>query len=265
MKITKEEYESIKDFIKKFREYHDVANGVFAVTKGREYMPDADFKKLKEDERHMRDYLNEEFGNLEETIYSLLGGRPFMRVPNMPGSRWDTFSEALSGNFTIVKGETLNQADDYLVKVGGLAKRAMNAKDKIVEYSGPQTSPSKWFSDDLLQKITDAKVNALCVELNNVSELNPNATALLMRTILLLTLQKKLGKASKEDLKDVLNQAISQDSYKDVHIKRILTNLSSIPKTLLDASHHSKWIIVKKDDLGIWLPGLVNVVEATFR
>lgn len=265
MNISETDYLAIKDFAEKFREYHEVANDVFAVSNGRKHMSDTDFKSLREDEKHMRYYLNEEFGNLEQIIINLMGGKLFLTVPNIPGSKWDVFAEALSSSFTIVKGDSLSRADDELTRLVGKAKSIAEKKDKQAEPSTPVTSPSQWFSDGILSKITDNKIKALCIELNNVFADNPNATALLMRTILLLTLQKKLGNSAKDDLRDVMNQAISQDVYKDVHIKRVLTNLSTIPKTMLDASHHSKWVIIKKDDLGIWLPGLVNVVEATFQ
>jgi hypothetical protein len=264
MKISQAEYEAIKDFASKFSEYHDVANSVFAVINGTEFMSDSDFSKLKENEKNMRKYLNEEFGVLETTIYGLMGGKPYMGFPNMTG-RWDTYAEALSGNFRLIKGESLSHASDSLSRVVGVAKSSVVSDNEVeVENPSPEVPISKWFSDELLGHISDTKIKALCSELNNVAELNPNATALLMRTILLLTLQKKLGRLSKDDLKDVMNQAISQNIYEDTHIRRILTHLSTIPKTMLDASHHSRWVIIKKDDLGIWLPGLVNVVEATF-
>lgn len=264
MNISHVDYLAIKNFVDKFRKYHDIANRVFAVSNGRDYMSDVDFKSLRKNERKMRDYLNEEFGNLEPLIYGLIGGKPYLTIPNIPGSKWDIFAEALSSNFTIVKGDSLVQADDSLTRLLGTAKRAANER-KEIKNPASTTLPSKWFSDDLITRITDTKIKALCIELNNVADINPNATALLMRTILLLTLQKKMGKSAKDDLRDVMNQAISQNIYEDVHIKRILTNLSDIPKTMLDASHHSKWVIIKKDDLGIWLPGLVNVIEATFK
>lgn len=265
MTITESDYKALKDFVDNFRKYHDMANEVFAISNGREYMGVVAFKQLQQNEKALRNKLNEQFGDLEQVIYNLMGGKPFMAIPAVPGSRIDVFAEALSGNFTLIKGESLIQADDHLTRLLGAAKRAINRKEKTGSLPASAEISPKWFSNDLLSQVTDTKIRALCTELNNVAELNPNATALLMRTILLLTLQKKIGKSAKGDLKDVMNQVISQDVYNDVHIKRILVNLSTIPKTMLDASHHSRWVTIKKDDLGIWLPGLVNVVEATFR
>lgn len=262
MKITQENLESIKKFAKQFDEYHVIANKVFAVSNGHEYMDPDTFTKLREKEKLLRRNLNEEFGSHEQMIYNLLGGKPFL---GWNGRRWDVFSEALSANFNIVKGESLNYVEDSLSKAVGAAKKLLQDTRNPGKVKSLDVESGAWFSDELLKTISDTKIRTLCVELNSVSTDNYNAAALLMRTILLLTLQKKLGKIAKDDLKDVLNQAISQDIYGDTHVKRILANLSSIPKTMLDASHHSKWVIIKKDELGVWLPGLVTVVEATFK
>jgi len=259
MDITKKELELLKKFKDDLNEYHDVANSVFGVTNGYDYMSDDEFKKIRVRERNLRDGLNEQYGSVEKMINNLLGGKPFMSVPAVPNGRWDVFSEALSSNFTIVKGESLSSAVDYMSRVYGKAKSLLENPSNVQ----PNIS-GKWFTKDLLARITDQKIRKLCEELDRVSSGSPNAAALLMRTILLLTLQKKLGKVAHKDLGPVLNQAISQDIYKDLHIKRILTNLVSIPKTMLDATHHSQWVLIKQDDIGIWITGLVNVVEATY-
>jgi hypothetical protein len=92
---------------------------------------------------------------------------------------------------------------------------------------------------------------------------NPNAGALLFRTILLLTLQYKLGIKSKDELSEVLGQVVGGDIY-DKHVTRLLKQLQGIPKELLDASHHSKWIIIKNQDLQVWAQALRQVLLATF-
>ena len=261
--ITQEDIQKLQNFISTFGIYHDIANKVFGVSNGHEYMSEGGFAELRSQEKMLRRSLNEEFGVIEQLVYDLMGGKPFIAYPGLPGRQWDVFAEALSANFNIVKGESLNYVEDALSRAIGAAKASLNSQ-KTSKPEKTQLTPGVWFSDDLVSRITDHKIKTLCIELNQTSERSPNATALLMRTILLLVLQNKLGKSAKNDLKDVLNQAIAQDVYSDVHIKRILTNLSSIPKTILDASHHSKWVMVNTDEIGVWLPGLVKVVEATF-
>ncbi len=249
----------IKKFKDDLSEYHDLANMVFAVSNGRKYMSDDEFHNLRKRERATRDDLNEQYGVVEKLIITVLGGKPMMGLPAFPGRRWDVFAEALSSNFNIVKGDCLNMAEDEMSRVYGKAKSLATAESDVAS-----TKNGRWFPDDLLQRIKDPKIKKLCEELERVVKDNPNAAALLMRTILLITLQKKLGKKAHDDLGPVLNQAISQNIYNDLHIKRILENLASVPKTMLDATHHSKWVLIKTDDLGIWLPGLVNIIEATY-
>lgn len=259
MEVTKAELALLEKFKKDINSYDQLANSVFGVINGHDYMANDDFEKLKKQEREARDNLNEQYGAVESLIDNLLGGRPFMRVPNVPNGQWDVFAEAFSSRFTIVKGECLDYAVDAVNRAYGKAKGLVGKSTTT-----PKLTSARWFSDDLIARITNTKIKRLCEELDKVVAGNPNAAALLMRTILLLTLQKKLGNLAKTDLQPVLNQAISQDAYKDLHIKRILTNLSSIPKTMLDATHHSKWVLIKPDELGLWLPGLVSVLEATF-
>lgn len=100
--------------------------------------------------------------------------------------------------------------------------------------------------------------------MNKLLPENPNAAALTMRTIMLVCLRHKLGSNAKEDLEAALARAISQDIYKDTHIKRILTNFQKMPKTLLDATHHSQWILLELGDIAPWLSGLSKLLEATF-
>ena len=259
MEVTEKDLELLKRFKTGLGAYHDLANSVFGVSRGYERMSDSDFKKLRIREREARDSLNELYGSVEKLIINLLGGKPFMAVPAVPGARWDVFTEALSSSFNISKGECLNYAVDAMNRAYGKAKSLVGKPEQT-----PKKVTSEWFSKDLLVRISDQKTRTLCKELNGVAIDSPNAAALLMRTILLITLQKKIGKLAKDDLGPVLNQAISQDIYKDLHIKRILTNLASVPKTMLDATHHSKWALIKQDDIGVWMPGLVNVVEATY-
>lgn len=258
MQITTTDLSMIKKFKEDLSDYHDLANMVFAVSSGREYMSDDEFNKLRKRERALRDDLNEQYGAVEKHIIAVLGGKPLMGIPAFPGRRWDVFAEALSSNFNITKGDCLNMAEDEMSRVYGKAKSLVDTKSDVVGKNG------RWFPEDLLIRISDQKIRKLCEELDRVFLDNPNAAALLVRTILLITLQKKLGKKAHDDLGPVLNQAISQDIYGDLHIKRILQNLASVPKTMLDATHHSKWVLIKTDDLGIWLPGLVNIIEATY-
>lgn len=259
MEVTKDDLELLKKFKADLSRYHDLANTVFSVSRGYERMSDDDFAKLRSNERKSRDDLNEQYGSVEKLIINLLGGKPFMSVPAVPGARWDVFEEALSSSFNIAKGECLNYATDALNRAYGRAKSMVESPKQT-----QKVVTSEWFSKDLLARISDQKIRTLCEELNEVASGSPNAAALLMRTILLITLQKKIGKTAKSDLGPVLSQAISQDTYKDLHIKRILTNLASVPKTMLDATHHSQWVLIKQDDIGIWMQGLVNVIEATY-
>lgn len=257
MDITKQQLAELEKFQKNLSQYHDAANAVWAAR--REYASDADLEKKINREKAFRDKLTIEYGGLEDIINNLLGGKPVMVVPNIPGYQWDIYAEALSARLTSTKGDCLSMAEQSTAQAVGKARQAVKAP-KVPN----SATPAHVFSDELLGKIKNPKIKKLCEELNRSLPHNPNSAALLMRTVLLITLQQKMGSKAKDDLAPVLNQAISQDVYGDTAIKRILTNFAGLPKTLLDATHHSQWMIFTVDDINSWLPGLVKVIEATY-
>jgi|GEM_PF-2585098 len=257
MSITKQQLTELEKFQKNLTRYQDAANAVWAAR--RTYASNADLEKKMKHEKDLRDKLNIEYGGLEDTINNLLGGKPLMIVPNIPGYRWDIFAEALSARFSSTKGDCLNMATQSTAQAVGKARQLIKNPN-----SSKSTTPVPVFTDELLRKVRSPKIKKLCEELNRSLPQNPNSAALLMRTILLITLQQKMGSKAKNDLAPVLNQAIAQDAYGDTAIKRILTNFAGLPKTLLDATHHSQWMIFTADDVSTWLPGLVKVIQATY-
>jgi hypothetical protein len=141
------------------------------------------------------------------------------------------------------------------------------------EFNSESSYEEEPFSAELLKEVSDGKIQTLCRELNNVFGKNPNAGGMLFRTILLNVLRFKLkntqvGKkilADSDDLKSVLSKSISNDVYKDSHIKRFLEQFSKIPKDIFDAGVHSDWVLVDQSNLDSQIGGLVKIVEATFK
>lgn len=258
MHITKEQLVELQEFQTNLSKYHDAANSVWeAMTM---YLGDNELEKRRTTEKKLRLKLSVDYGSLEDTIDELYGSRPTMGVPNMPGMRWDIFAEALGSQFNSTKGDCLNMAEQIIARVVGKAKKIATTPSAQLK----SDNKAIFFSDDLLNRIQSVKIKTLCREFNQSWPQSPNSCALLIRTILLATLQYKMGSKAKEDLGPVLNQSISQDAYQDKQIKKILTIFSSMPKQLLDATHHSQWILLKESDLDYLLPGLVKVLEATY-
>ena len=138
-----------------------------------------------------------------------------------------------------------------------------------IEPSRPSVNPVQQsipaIEEAIIKRISDQKIQVLALELNRISNRNPNSAALAIRTILLLTLRNKLRIKSYLELTDALNQAISKDIYKDPQVKKILIEFAGMPKQLLDATHHSSWILIKDSQIRNWATGLEVVIAATFR
>lgn len=262
MSVSKSELQSLKKLQNEFDKYHKLVVSVYRIYNHRDYPSQQEINKRIDQEKKARRTLNVNFGKVEKTVYNLLGGKPMMQIPAIPGYQWDIFAEALSSNFeTSSKGQCLDMAIDSI-------DRAVGKAEGIASSAAPITTPitgENIFEESLIEKINDNKIQELCREFNNVYGTNPNAGALLFRTILLISLQYKLGTKAKDDLSSVLNQAVSSNIYKDTHITRVLKNFQGVPKTLLDATHHSKWILINGAELVTWAQGLRLVLGATFK
>jgi hypothetical protein len=258
MIINTDDLKRLKRFKSSLISYQKLSTSIYRSVNGYEILSRDDLDKIVKKETRTREKLMSFYGENESLIIFLHGGRPQMEIPAFPGHRWDVFMEALSGDYdTSNKGRCLEMAIQLSNIIVGKAKRLVSNPTVI--------SKKIVFSDELLKRITSNKVKTLCAEFNNVYSDSPNAAALLFRTILLITLQVKLGDKAREDLGPVLNQVISQDVYNDKQIKKILTNFSSIPKTLLDSTHHSQWILIKNEEVLSWTSGLLRIIESTFK
>ncbi len=260
--VTKAELAALKKFQKELDEYNKLVIRVFRTRNGQLHDSEEVYNLINK-EKISRRKINSLFGKVEQLTYNLIGGKPFMQIPAIPGHQWDIFAEAFSSKFTSTKGDCLEMAidsvDRAVGKAEGLVSSHASATVKVV--MGDEVM---MFEDELVNNISDQKIKTLCLEFNNVFSKNSNAGALLFRTILLLTLQHKLGIKAKDELSEVLGQAVSGDVY-DKHVTRLLKQLQGIPKTLLDASHHSKWIMIKGQDLNVWAQALRQVLLATFN
>lgn len=275
MEVTKSQLAVLKRFKDNLETYQEIAIFLYKNKKDHQYVSESNLNELTKQEKMLRLKLNIDYGNIENLLDNLLGGKPYIGMPAMPGMKWNVYSEALASNFNFAKGECLNFAVDATNRAFGKAKAIISStvksqtnsvKPPLKSGKPPKSNMviSKWFPEDLLARINDNKVKVLCIELDQVLPLSPNAAALLMRTILLNTLQQKIGGRAKDDLGPVLGQAIALNVYSDRHIMNILSGFSTIPKSLLDATHHSKWMLIGSDHLGHWMPGLVKVIEATY-
>lgn len=265
--LNQQKLDKLKTFRQQLEEYVSVTNEIYSVVNRHRFADNKELDDLLEKEKILRLRLNEAYGELEETIIALIGYKPYLKIPSMPGVKWDIFIEAMSGNFkTSTMGESQEYALQAVSSVIGKAKSEL-IKTKSINLSISQQTKeigSIIFTNELIARINVNKLKILCTEMNKLLPDNPNSAALLMRTILLVTLRHKLGKKSKDELEQVLAQAISQDIYQDKHVKRILINFQKMPKTLLDATHHSQWLLMEYDDLHSWLTGLNKLIEFTF-
>jgi hypothetical protein len=256
MELSASDYKRLQKFKTDLTKYSELSNSVYSIINGHEYVSGDELKRRRANESRLREKLTLEFGSLEDTIFRLIEGTPTI---TLFGQTYDVFDSALSDNFqSPLKGQCLGHAIQCATKALGKAKPAavkQAATGKI----------SKAFSDITIKKVSDQKVKQLLLEFNNVYPENPNAAGLLMRTILLMTLKAKLGTKAKDDLAPVIAQAISQNTYNDNHIKRILTSFQQIPKTVLDATHHSSWILLDQNNIDSWLPGVKLIVETTYK
>lgn len=88
---------------------------------------------------------------------------------------------------------------------------------------------------------------------------------LLLRTILLLTLQFKLSESNDKGLQDLINKAIGNNVYDDKRITKILSGINNGPKIILDATYHSDWMEIDQSDINVFLLNVKKIVEGTFK
>ncbi len=171
------------------------------------------------------------------------------------------------------KASVLKESNDKKFKIvvkNELVEMLKQLQHKIESGSAMKEEP---FAYDLLSSIPDSKIETLCREFNDNFGKNPNAVAMLFRTILLNTLRYKLKKTpigniilkDSGSLKEILNKCISNDIFKDPHIKKFLEQFSKVPKDIYDAGVHSDWIIVEQSNLDSQISGLVLVIKKTFE
>lgn len=267
IEINRQTLNRLKLFRQQLEEFVSITNDIYSIINHHRLSNDKELDGLLGKGKTLQTQLNELYGELEETIIALIGYSPILKVPSMPGVQWEVFIEALSGNFkTSTMGESQHYALQAMSTVIGRAQSKLT-KSKEVSISTSQQIKqigSIVFTHDSIERININKLKILCNEMNKLLPDNPNSAALLMRTILLVCLRHKLGSKSKDELAQVLSRAISQNIYQDEHIKRILTNFQKMPKTLLDATHHSQWVLMEYDELSSWLPGLSKLIEITF-
>ena len=249
--------ERLKAFQKKLSRYHDVCNEIWRASNRTFDL--AQYDKLRPQEKQLRQDLIEEYGALEPTITRLLGGELKLRVPNIPGSEWDIFVEALSGSFNTMKGDCLEWAEQFISKAIGKAKELL----KRPQPTSPQSATKPLFTADELKRIDDKKVQLLCVELGRTWPQNPNASALLVRAILLCALRHKIGRGAGDDLSAVLGQAIAQLGLDKTTI-HILENFQKMPKTLLDATYHSQQMTFTEEEVSSFIVAIVKIVQGLY-
>ena len=114
-----------------------------------------------------------------------------------------------------------------------------------------------------LKRIDDKKVQLLCVELGRTWPQNPNASALLVRAILLCALRHKIGRGAGDDLSAVLGQAIAQLGLDQTTI-HILENFQKMPKTLLDATYHSQQMTFTEEEVSSFIVAIVKIVQGLY-
>jgi len=240
--MTRSDLTLLEKFERKLLTYVNVINDTVRIKNHLDNFTDEDSSLIIKKEIKLRKKLNVLYGEVETIIVHVLGSVPYIEIPMLPGQKWNVFLEALSNGTSSNKGTCLQFALQTMSVVIGKAKRLSthppNKKDQQIV-----------FDEDFIKKIVSSKVKVLCIEFNQIYGNNPNATALLFRTILLIALQLKLGSNAKEDLGPVLSQAIGQNIYEDRQIRKILEQFQKMPKIMLDATHHSQWIVIEQIDM----------------
>ncbi|HEU4966431.1 MAG TPA: hypothetical protein VFT53_03035 [Candidatus Saccharimonadales bacterium] len=267
MELNKQTLDQLQDFKKLLENYVTLTNTIYSIINHRSYAEDSERDAFWAKHEKLQPQLNILYGSLEDIITAIVGYKPVVEVPAIPGASWDVFREALSGNFqSSMMGDCQQHALQTMNMVVGKAKSLLSNKTSVTIGSAKQSRQvgTVVFSQELIDRINLNKLKILCTEMNKLLPDNPNSAALVMRTIMLVCLRHKLGGRAKEDLEAVLAQAISQDVYKDAHIKKILINFQKMPKALLDAMHHSQWMLLEYDELAPWLPGISKLLDITF-
>jgi len=130
MKVSKSELSLLKKFQYDLDDYDKKVIQIYKIVNHHEYLSDSDVEKHRAAEVTARRKINASFGRVEELIYSLLGAKPYMIIPALPGHQWDVFAEALSSNFhTSSKGDCLEMARDSLDRAVGKAEGLVSDND----------------------------------------------------------------------------------------------------------------------------------------
>ena len=221
-----------------------------------------DKESILDKEEKLREELMEDWGRLKELFFRL--NIPTITVTPSIGYQEHIFEEALSGRLfdNPLKGASLINAISSATQAIGVADSLTDTEFKRLTKKSPTTLT------DLYPKIKDQKIKILLSELVN-SYGNPNASAFLIRTLILLILRYKLELESKgfeerEGPVDLINKVISQNLYNDKHINKALENIKAY-KDILDFGIHSSWILIPQEDIEKLFPYIRILLQGTFK
>lgn len=100
MELDQQTLKQLSLFKKELEEFVRVTNTIYGIVNRRRYVEDKERETLWAKEQKLQPEINGLYGSLEDTITALVGYKPMVGIPSIPGASWDVFQGGTLGRLS---------------------------------------------------------------------------------------------------------------------------------------------------------------------